>query len=114
MLVLFLKLDIFKLFIRSESKYYMTAFFSLFIFLSMFNAFNARTERLNILSGIRKNKVFLVIIGGIFLAQIYLIYCGGTLFRTYGLMLEEFLFILLLGFSVIPVDMAKKIFIKHR
>ncbi len=114
MLVLFLKLDIFKLFIRSESKYYMTAFFSLFIFLSIFNAFNARTERLNILSGIRKNKVFLVIIGGIFLAQIYLIYCGGTLFRTYGLMLEEFLFILLLGFSVIPVDMAKKIFIKHR
>lgn len=114
MLVLFLKLDIFKLFIRSESKYYMTAFFSLFIFLSIFNAFNARTERLNILSGIRKNKVFLVIIGGIFLAQIYLIYCGGALFRTYGLVLEEFLFILLLGFSVIPVDMAKKIFIKHR
>lgn len=113
LLVLFLKLDVFKLFIRSDTKYYMTAFFSLFIFLSVFNAFNARTTRINILSGILKNKVFLVIICGIFLAQIYLIYFGGSLFRTYGLLPKEFIFILLLGFSVIPIDMMKKMFLKH-
>lgn len=113
LLVLFLKLDVFKLFIRSETKYYMTAFFSLFIFLSIFNAFNARTTRVNIFSGILKNKVFLVIIGGIFLAQIYLIYFGGNLFRTYGLLPKEFAFILLLGFSVIPIDMIKKLFLRR-
>lgn len=114
LLVCFLKLDVFKLFVRSETNYYMTAFFSLFIFLSIFNAFNARTTRVNILSGILKNKVFLIIIGGIFLAQIYLIYFGGNLFRTYGLLPKEFIFILLLGFSVIPVDMIKKIFLRKR
>ncbi len=113
LLALFLKLDVFKLFIRSETKYYMTAFFSLFIFLSIFNAFNARTTRVNIFSGILKNKVFLVIIGGIFLAQIYLIYFGGNLFRTYGLLPKEFAFILLLGFSVIPIDMIKKLFLRR-
>lgn len=114
LLVLFLKLDIFKLFIRSDEIYYMTAFFSLFIFLSIFNAFNARTTRINIFSGILKNKVFLIIVGGIFLAQIYLIYFGGSLFRTYGLLPKEFIFILLLSFSVIPVDMLKKAFINKR
>lgn len=114
LLVLFLKLDIFKLFIRSDEIYYMTAFFSLFIFLSIFNAFNARTTRINIFSGILKNKVFLIIVGGIFLAQIYLIYFGGCLFRTYGLLPKEFIFILLLSFSVIPVDMLKKAFINKR
>lgn len=114
LLVLFLKLDIFRLFVRSENKYYMTAFFSLFIFLSIFNAFNARTTRVNIFSGILKNKVFIFIIGGIFLAQIYLIYFGGSLFRTYGLTLNEFVFILLLGISVIPFDMLKKLFLRRK
>lgn len=91
----------------------MTAFFSLFIFLSIFNAFNARTTRINILSGLLKNKVFMVIIGGIFLAQIYLIYFGGNLFRTYGLLPNEFIFILLLGLSVIPFDILKKIILRQ-
>ena len=113
LLVLFLKLNVFKLFVRSETKYYMTAFFSLFIFLSIFNAFNARTTRINILSGLLKNKVFMVIIGGIFLAQIYLIYFGGNLFRTYGLLPNEFIFILLLGLSVIPFDILKKIILRQ-
>ena len=33
----------------SDNKYLMTAFFGLFIFMSIFNSFNARTDRLNIL-----------------------------------------------------------------
>lgn len=114
MLVLFLKLDIFKMFVRSEDKFYMTAFFSLFIFMSIFNAFNARTERLNIFSGILKNKVFIVIMTFIFLAQLYLIYFGGSLFRTFGLESHELVFILMLSLSVIPVDMVKKLMIRRK
>lgn len=114
LLVLFLKVDIFKLFIRSEENYYMTAFFSLFIFMSIFNAFNARTERINIFSGITKNKVFIFIMSSIFLAQIYLIYKGGSLFRTYGLTIKELVFVLLLALSIIPVDMVKKIILRKK
>lgn len=114
MLVLFLKLDVFKTFIRSDSKYFMTAFFSLFIFMSIFNAFNARTERLNIFSGIIKNKVFIFIMIFIFSAQLYLIYFGGNLFRTFGLTVNELVFILILSFTVIPVDMFKKLLINKR
>lgn len=114
MLVLFLKLPIFKLFIRSDELYYLTAFFSLFIFISIFNAFNARTTRLNIFSDILKNKVFIVIMTFIFLAQLFLIYNGGALFRTYGLTLKELVVVLLLAITVIPLDIIRKLIYKKR
>lgn len=113
-LVLFIKLPIFKLFIRDDYKTIMTAFFSIFIFISIFNAFNARTTRMNLFTGLSLNKVFLIIMTLIIVAQIYLIYFGGNLFRTYGLNINEFIFIILLSSTVIPVDLIKKYLIKNK
>ena len=61
--VLFLKLPIIKELYRFniDSIYLMTAFFGLFIFIGIFNSFNARTVRLNILSNIFKNKMFMIL-----------------------------------------------------
>lgn len=39
----------------------MTAFFTLFVFMGIFNAFNARTERYDLLYLINKNKMFIMI-----------------------------------------------------
>ena len=114
LLILFLKLPVFKLFIRSDSKYYLTAFFSLFIFVSIFNAFNARTTRANIFSGLFKNRVFLIIMVFIFLAQIYLIYFGGKLFRTFGLTLSELIIVIGIASTVIPLDILRKLMHKKR
>lgn len=94
------------------NKYVMTAFFGLFIFLAIFNAFNARTYRLNVLSNILKNKVFLIIISFITITQILLIYFGGELFRTTGLTFYEFEFMILLAFSIVPFDFIRKIILK--
>ena len=95
-------------------KYFMTAFFALFIFIGIFNSFNARTKRLNLLANINKNKVFLVIISFITVVQIYLIYYGGSLFRAFGLTLKEIQFTIILAFTVIPIDWLRKIIIKKR
>ena len=114
LLSLFLKSDIVYMFIRNSRKTLMTAFFSLFVFISVFNAFNARTERLNLFANILKNKVFIVILLFITLAQIFLIYNGGSLFRTYGLKLNELIFVIALAFTVIPLDLVRKLFIKYR
>jgi magnesium-transporting ATPase (P-type) len=95
-----------------DNTYLMTAFFGLFIFMSIFNSFNARTNRLNILCNITKNKVFLVIIFLIAIIQIIMIYYGGTLFRTSGLNIKELLIMILLSFTVIPIDLLRKIYIK--
>lgn len=114
LLSLFLKSDIVYMFIRNSRKTLMTAFFSLFVFISVFNAFNARTERLNLFANILKNKVFIVILLFITLAQIFLIYNGGSLFRTYGLKLNELIFVIALAVTVIPLDLVRKLFIKYR
>lgn len=112
--ILFLKLPIIKEIIRfdNDSKYLMTAYFAMFIIMNIFNAFNARTDRLNIFANISKNKVFLIIFSFISIVQIYLIYHGGDIFRTYGLTLNEMIFVIILASSVIPVDLLRKYILK--
>ena len=97
-----------------DDRYLLTAFFGMFIFISIFNSFNARTVRLNILGNIFKNKVFLWIIILIMLVQAGMIYYGGSLFRTAGLTLREFVFMLLMAFLVIPFDMVRKLLLKKK
>lgn len=94
--------------------YLMTAFFGLFIFIDIFNAFNARTHRLHLLAHLKENKVFIFIILLIVFVQVILIYYGGSLFRTAGLTLKEFGIMLLFAVTVIPVDWLRKLYLRHR
>lgn len=111
--ILFLKIPFFKEIIRYDVNhyYFMTAFFALFIFIGIFNAFNARTKARNLLYNITSNKVFLIVFFLVTMIQIYLIYHGGTLFRTYGLTIKEFIIVILIAFSVIPFDLARKTYL---
>lgn len=113
--LLFLKLPFIKNLIRYDSndKYLMTAYFTLFIFMGVFNAFNVRTTRLNLLSNLYKNKAFIFIITFIIIAQIFIIYYGGLIFRTYGLQIQELILVLFLSFSIIPIDFFRKIHFKR-
>ena len=112
--ILFLKLPIIHHYFRigNNNKYLMTAYFAMFIFIGIFNSFNARTYRINIFANILKNKIYLLVIGFIIIVQIYLIYFGGDLFRTYGLTAKEFFIILIMALSVWPVDALRKIILK--
>lgn len=114
--ILFLKLPLTYKFIRysSDERYLMTAYFALFIFVGIFNALNARTSRINVLANITKNKAFIIIFSLIILVQLYLIYYGGDLFRTYGLTIKELGFVICLAFSVIPFDWLRKMLSKKR
>ena len=97
-----------------NDEYFMTAFFGLFIFISIFNAFNARTVRINLLANIIKNKVFLFTILFITIVQLVLIYFGGELFRTAGLTISELEIMILIAATVIPVDWLRKTTLRHR
>ena len=110
--ILFLKSDLISSFYRSNPKYFMTAFFTLFIFIGIFNSFNARTSRLNLLSNINKNKVFLLVILFIVVVQLLIIYYGGNIFRSYGLLVNELIITCLIALSVIPVDLLRKLFLR--
>mgnify|MGYP004608478311 FL=1 len=109
--ILFLKLPFIRNFFSSKESF-MTAFFGLFIFAGIFNCFNARTSRINVLSHLTKNHMFIFIILFICVVQIIMIYYGGSMFRTIPLSLKEFLIMLAFSFTVVPVDVLRKIICK--
>ena len=114
--ILFLKLPFVRNFIRvgPNNEYLMTAYFAMFIFMGIFNAFNARTSRINVFANLKKNKVFVGIFAFIFLAQIYIIYNGGDIFRTFGLELNELILSFVLALTVFPVDWLRKYILKKK
>ena len=109
--ILFLKIPVIKNIFQTKESY-MTGFFALFIFIGIFNCFNARTTRINLLANIFKNKMFIIIISIIAIVQILLIYYGGSIFRTVDLNLKELIFVIVVSATVIPVDWIRKIIFK--
>jgi magnesium-transporting ATPase (P-type) len=95
----------------TDNEFY-TAFYALFIFAGIFNCLLARCERLNILSNIGKNKIFVFIMLLISIIQIFMIYYGGAVFRCVPLTAKELSFVILFAASVIPFDLIRRIVYK--
>ncbi len=92
----------------SDNIYLLTAFFALFIFSSVFNCFNARTDRLKLSAGLKKNRIFLGIMSAILLIQLVFVYLGGSVLRTAPLTARELMITMLLSLSVFPAELIRK------
>ncbi len=88
--------------------YLHTAYFAFFIFIAVFNSLNARTEKLNLLDNISKNKGFLLVFGIIAVIQVAITYLGGAILGGYGLTASEWLLVLGMAVTIIPVDLIRK------
>jgi magnesium-transporting ATPase (P-type) len=95
-----------------ERVFRLTGFFAFFIFVYVFYAFNVRTERINLFDNVFKNKGFLYIIALIVAVQVIMVYFGGVFLRCYGLVLNEWIFVIGLAVLVIPIDIARKTVVK--
>ncbi|HLF33521.1 MAG TPA: calcium-translocating P-type ATPase, PMCA-type [Cyclobacteriaceae bacterium] len=88
---------------------FFTAFFNLFVLMVTFNAFNARTEKINLLEHIYENKGFFRVIGFILIMQVLITYVGGQeILRATPLNLSEWMIVTLLAVLIIPVDLIRK------
>ncbi len=87
----------------------MSAFFALFIFSGICNSFNARTTRANPLANLRQNPLFLGIMAAVAVVQLFLLYFGGSLFRTAPLTFIELTRVLAISATVIPADAIRKL-----
>ncbi len=112
--LLFLKLPMIRDSFRYDLNpiYFQTAFFALFVFTGVFNSFNARTHRLNLLAHLRGNPLFALIMVMVAVVQLLLIYFGGSLFRTAGLTSGELRTVLMIAFWVIPADLLRKLVLR--
>ncbi len=88
--------------------YLLTAFFALFIFSSVFNCFNARTDRLKLFAGLGKNRAFVFIMSAVLFIQILFVYLGGHVLRTLPLTCRELLITLAFSLLVFPAEMLRK------
>lgn len=94
--------------------YLTTAYFAFFIFIAVFNGLNARTDKMNLFDNLSKNKGFLTVFGIIAIVQIAMTYIGlaipavGDILGCHGLNPTEWLLVLVMALSIIPVDLIRK------
>lgn len=88
---------------------HLSAFFALFIFLGVAQCINSRTDRLNLFSGIAKNRAFVFVMCLITAIQISFVYFGGSALRTAPLTPHELLLTILIAASAIPFEIIRKI-----
>ena len=108
--IAFLKLPVFTSHFRKSENdlVLLSAFFGLFIFLSVMQCINSRSDRLNLFSGITRNTAFIFIMILILAIQISFIYFGGAALRATPLTLRELAFTLACASLAIPFDFARK------
>ncbi len=114
--VLFLKTNMFKPLFRESTGdiVFLTGYFTSYIFMILINAFNVRTQHVNIFNGLFKDKNFLGIIGIILLVQILFVFIGGNVMRTAPLTLIEWTVPVVLALIVLVVGMFFKFLIKRK
>ena len=95
-----------------DTRYLLTGYFTFFILSAVFNAFNARTTKINLFDNIFKNKGFFIILSIIVVVQVLMTYFGNVIFNGWGLNWKEWLVVVALAFSVIPVDLLRKAIVK--
>lgn len=98
----------------TDSTGFMTAFFALFIFSGIFASFSARSDGIRIFAGIMRNRAYVFIFMLITAVQLWLIYFGGSVFRTSGIPIEKLPEILILSAGVIPADMMRKLIVRRK
>lgn len=103
-----------ELFGNVDVTYLRSALFATFMMAITFNGFNARTNHINIFRGIGKNKIFLIVMSVIFIAQYIFVTFGGDFLSVEILTPLSWVLCLIFALAVIPIDIIRKLLIKSR
>lgn len=93
----------------ANTEEHMTAYFSMFVLCAVFNGFNVRSNTINIFEHIKENMSFLKVMGVIVIVQAALTLVGGELFSCTPITVKNWLVIIAMAFTIIPVDMIRKV-----
>ena len=89
--------------------YTYTGFFCAYIFMAVANAFNVRSDGLNLLDHITKNPAFLYVMSLIVVIQVALTWFGGRVLRTAPLNKEEWGVVIVTALTIIVADWVRKL-----
>lgn len=111
MSILWFKLPIFRTFFADEGQFY-TGYFCMFVFSFMVNAFNVRTDGLNIFAHLKENPMFAKIWLVIIAVQVVMVSIGGIIgdiFSCKRFGLKGWAIVILAALTMYPVDLLRKL-----
>lgn len=119
----FLKMPVFAELLGSQEKLY-TAFFVMFILSALFNGFNVRDNGFGIFSGLKENPGFIKVWLLIALVQALIVNAAliplgvfqwiSSMFSCTPFGIIGWGIVILLAFTVIPIDLLRKVFTKRK
>ena len=117
----FLKMPVFANLLGSEEKLY-TAYFVLFVIAALFNGFNVRDNGFGIFKGLKENPGFMKVWITIILVQAFIVNAAlvplgafrwiSSMFSCTPFGVKGWLIVILLAFTMIPIDLIRKAFSK--
>ena len=117
----FLNFPIFLSFFENKNQLY-SAYFVLFVWMALFNGFNVRNNKFNIFNKLNQNPNFLIILFVIIAIQMIIVNSAsapieffryvGTVFDCVAFGLKGWILVFFLAFSIIPMDILRKILTK--
>lgn len=102
-----------RLFGDVDSTYLKSAVFATFMMAITFNGFNARTRHMNPFEDLGRNRNFLLVMLSVFVLQFVFVTFGGSMLSVEALSPSAWLICFVLAFLVIPIDMVRKLLIRH-
>ena len=119
----YLKAPFFKNLFGSEEQH-LTGYFVLFIISALFNGFNVRDDGFGIFKGLDENTGFLKVFFGIILVQAAIVNAAlvplapfkviGEMFSCVPFGIKGWIAVIILGATMIPVDMIRKLITKSK
>lgn len=104
------KVPFFRACFVTEAQWY-TGFFCMFVFAFMVNAFNVRSDGLNVFEHIGENKRFIHIWLAIMAVQVLLVSIGGVIGEVFSCVrfgLDGWIAVCLMALTMYPVDLIRK------
>lgn len=105
------KVPVFRACFATEAQWY-TGFFCMFVFAFMVNAFNVRSDGLNVFEHIGENKRFIHIWLAIMAVQALLVSIGGVIGEIFSCVrfgLDGWIAVCLMALTMYPVDLIRKV-----
>lgn len=105
------KVPVFRACFATEAQWY-TGFFCMFVFAFMVNAFNVRSDSLNVFEHIGENKRFIHIWLAIMAVQVLLVSIGGVIGEIFSCVrfgLDGWIAVCLMALTMYPVDLIRKV-----
>lgn len=108
------EIPFFRTFFDTDAQF-RTGYFAFFIFISIFNGFNVRTDGFGIFKDIKKNENFIKVWFAMLFTTVILCIIGGPIGEMFSCTrfgLQGWILVTLMGITIIPVDIIRK-FIFH-